>query len=233
MAHAKIGLMGLAGSGKDALCDAFVKAIGQEHSIGRTRYAAPLKYAARKVFGQRFDDRDYKEREVPFDQDRAVDAAFDMCRLLGFSEEQMSKASALYFEQTDFMLPELSPRKFQQLLGTEVVRKIDPDAFVRYLRGSSFNITMLVPDVRFKNELFDPTLLVIRPSVVREVTQNGVAHESERFAYQLTEHAVQTNGEPFSYSGNMIIPVYNDGDLAQLEKKSRLIWDYLIKQQFV
>lgn len=175
----RIGILGLMGAGKDTtalLLQQALKEKGYDFKIDR--FAAPLKDAARKVFGENFDDRDVKEVPVSVDPDHMLEIVFWMCDKLGFTDTEMDKASSL-FAETLGILDVCSPRKFQQLLGTEVVRAVRSTAWVD--RVAALKGNYIIPDCRFENELQGTNILVIRPETVPKP-----AHPSEHLAWDLT-----------------------------------------------
>lgn len=177
----RIGILGLAGAGKDTtalLLQQALKEKGYDFKIDR--FAAPLKDAARKVFGSNFDDRDVKEVPVSVDPDHMLEVVFWMCDKLGFCDCEMAKASELFMEHLG-LHTEMSPRTFQQKLGTEIVRSIRVTAWadrVALLKGN-----YIIPDCRFETELVatDANILVMRPETVPKPE-----HPSEHLAWDLT-----------------------------------------------
>ncbi|WEM05749.1 dNMP kinase [Acinetobacter phage vB_AP_P1489] len=208
----KIGLIGLAGAGKDTVAvilQEALKDIGQEFEIDR--YASILKEAARQVFGENFDDRDVKEETVfvtPQLWDKLWDAV-DYTALNVADGEQyisghmydllMTKADEVFGSLTW-----ISPRLFQQLLGTEVGRAIDANIWVNYLKNQDRNL--IIPDVRFDNELVDFNILITRHPVPK-----GKLHSSEVFAAEL-----QLSDNPYDYVDYVI---HNDGSIEDLKRK--------------
>ena len=190
----KIGIIGCAGAGKDTVANIICK-LNPKFSVAR--FAEPLKYAARRAFGERFDDRDVKEVRIPVTEELAdtlLLAAYDMCnRKLQFSDEELDKAGELYAEIERFYVgSEISPREYQQILGTEVVRKVRDTAFVDAVafRGGD----TVVPDVRFSNEanVFDLLLYVYRPDSPRVAN-----HASEQLARNIAEEIEEFSAQTF------------------------------------
>lgn len=198
----KIGLIGLAGSGKDESAKIIQQLLP---AFEIDRYASILKEAARQVFGENFDDRDVKE-EMVFVTPQLWDKLWDACDYTALKvtdptsysmyDEFMNKADKAFGNLTW-----ISPRLFQQLLGTEVGRAIDPDIWVNYLRNQDRNL--IIPDVRFDNELVDFNILITRHPVPK-----GTLHSSEVFAAEL-----QMSTEPYRYVDEVI---YNGGTLRSL-----------------
>lgn len=237
----KIGIIGCAGAGKDTVADIICK-LNPKFSVAR--FAEPLKYAARRAFGDRYDDRDVKEVRIPVTEDLAdalLLAAYDMCnRKLQFSDEELDKAGELYAEIERFYVgSEISPREYQQILGTEVVRKVRDTAFVDAVacRGGD----TVVPDVRFSNEanVFDLLLYVYRPDSPRvanhvsEQLARNIAEEIEEFSAQTFGTLAQQVWVPGTdpvytveglevkrlSSNREAVVIYNTGDFEFLEKQ--------------
>ena len=192
----QIGILGLAGAGKDTAAQIISRITG----LPIHRYADPLKVATRKVFGRNFDNRDVKEVPVPFYghkiEDRAIEAAMDLCCDLGFQGAKADKFQELFFEV--MCLPMMSPRQFQQLLGTDVCRAVDADCFIKTMPKVA-----VIPDVRFENELaYDLNILINRdvPSVS--------LHKSEAFVKEVLN-------DPTFYDD--IVVVDNNGSMKDLE----------------
>ena len=95
----------------------------------------------------------------------------------------MLKAGELYYDNIDY-LRVMSPRCYQQLLSTQLVRTVKPDAFVKRIASKDL---IVVPDVRFDNELLDINLFVYRPDIEYK------DHESEKLAQELQD-LVQSTG---------------------------------------
>lgn len=174
----KIGLIGLAGAGKDTSAVILQRVLAEQGlKFEIDRYAAPLKNAAKEVFGANFDERSVKEVDVFVNQDTMIEASFRCLRRLGFTEAEHDKASELFFEHIGF-LEYLSPRLYQQLLGTEVVRAVRPSAWVDRIRRLNRNI--IIPDARFENEVSDCNLLITRFQNI-----DKPKHPSEYLAWDL------------------------------------------------
>ena len=207
----KIGLIGLAGAGKDTAAEILQRILAEQGKhFEIQRYAGLLKECARQVFGENFDDRDVKEELVfvtPDLADRMIDAT-DYCQLkLGLNPEQFDIWNSLCKKHID-TLTWVSPRLFQQLLGTEVGRALDPDVWVNYLKQQDKD--MIIPDCRFDNETVDINILVVRHPV-----PEGTLHASEVYAAEL-----QLSLEPYLYVDAV---VYNGGTLEELETKLRFL----------
>lgn len=188
----KIGLLGLAGSGKDTAAEMLRDLTGYPIK----RYADELKKAAKAVFGENFDNRDIKEIIHYVNPDHMLECTFQMLHTV-LNESEMDKASELYAEHLG-LRSTISPREYQQILGTEIGRAIDPDVWTRKIKN--FKGNCIVPDVRFPNELLDHNILMIRHGVPK-----GIVHSSEALAadiqmqpfermLQTVEHVVYNTG---------------------------------------
>ncbi len=210
----RIGLLGLAGSGKDTAAEILqcvLREQGFEFEI--KKYAGLLKEATRLAFGDNFDDRDVKEERVfvtPDLADKIIDSTDYIWLKLGFDPEHFELFNDLCTKHIDSKTW-MSPRDFQQLLGTDVVRAIDPDAWVNYLTGQDGNF--IVSDVRFANELLDYNVLLWR--------NNGAAcmwHNSEALAITLMND-VHTGDAPYLHDYTL----WNKGTLEELERNIRFM----------
>lgn len=210
----RIGILGLAGAGKDTTALLLQQALAEKgYTFKIDRFAAPLKDAARKVFGSNFDDRDIKEVPVPVDPDHMLEVVYWMCDSLGFTDAEMDKASEL-FAETLGILDVCSPRKFQQLLGTDVVRVVRPTAWVDRISGLHGNY--IIPDCRFENELQGTNILIARYGFVPKPE-----HPSEHLAWDLTYRLGSINPE---VRGKCIHRVSNSGmNLASLRSELNYI----------
>ena len=207
----KIGLIGLAGSGKDTaalLLRRILYERGQSFEIDR--YAALLKKCTELAFGVDFDNRDVKEELVfvtPDLADRMIDAT-DYCQLeLGLKPEEFEIWNDLCVKHID-SLTWVSPRLFQQLLGTEVGRTFNRNVWVDYLQKKDKDL--IVPDVRFINEHTDVTILI-----TRHLVPQGTLHDSELYAAEL-----QLIENPYDYVDYV---VHNGGTVEELETKLRFL----------
>ena len=219
----RIGIIGLAGAGKDTLAN-IVRSEFPELGLYRERFASPLKKAARFVFGPDFDERDYKEVERFIDsglEDRIIDACIKLGHDLRLTDDELNVFQDAVFEQGWVAGASLSPRKFQQLLGTECVRRARKTAFVDRVAAAAGAI--IVPDCRFENEtrVFNQLLLIIRPGV------KAVAdHPSEALATTLTSYVLEDNTTRFDdrlcgfkYKGIPTRVVYNNGSIEDLRSE--------------
>ena len=210
----KLGLLGLAASGKDTAAEILQRVLleqGFEFEI--KKYAGLLKEATRLAFGDNFDDRDVKEERVfvtPTLADKIIDATDYIWLKLGFGQEHFELFNDLCIKHIDSKTW-MSPREFQQLLGTDVIRAIDPDTWVKYLTGQDGNY--IISDVRFANELVDYNVLLWRNS-------GGACmwHKSEAFALTLMSD-VHTGDAPYLHDYTL----WNKGTLEELERNIRFM----------
>lgn len=175
----RIGITGLAASGKDTAA----KILSEISGIKVARYAAPLKKAALFVFGSTFDNRDTKDVRVPFYgtalEDRAIEAAIELQHNL-FSTARERAEFAERFMHFVHIQEELSPREFQQLVGTECARAVSSTVFKEYLKRKHAHA--IIPDVRFKEEADAMNWLIV---IDRDVPK--LNHPSEDFAWNLIQ----------------------------------------------
>lgn len=179
----KVGILGLAGSGKDTFATML-----QKHLTDFTidRYAAPIKELTARLFECSVDDiedRDFKEKPEQINRDDMMDEVYHcLDEVLRFTDDELDKASELYFEHFGSARA-ISPREFMQVFGTDVVRAVKPNAWVQHLQGKDGNL--IVPDVRFENELCDYNLLI-----TREFETPRPTHPSEQYAWDLWHNPV-------------------------------------------
>lgn len=174
----KVGILGLAGAGKDTFANMLLEHL-PDFKIDR--YARPLKELTCRIFGltmEEVEDRIIKEKPVQVSRDVMIQEVFGtLSDVLNFTDEELDKASELFFEHFQSARA-MSPREFQQIFGTDVVRAVKPTAWVDRLQSVQSNL--IVPDVRFENELCDVNYLVTRFVGVPRPT-----HTSEHFAWDL------------------------------------------------
>ncbi|QGH71555.1 deoxynucleoside monophosphate kinase [Acinetobacter phage vB_AbaP_APK48-3] len=203
----KIGLIGLAGSGKDTVAVILQEALKERGQVFEIdRYAGLLKEAARQVFGENFDDRDVKEVDKFVDlylADKIIDATDYVYLKLNRPDIDLDEWNELCQKHID-SCTWMSPRKFQQLLGTEVGRALDENIWVNYLKNQDRNL--IIPDVRFGNEDVDFNILITRHPVPQ-----GKLHASEVYAAEL-----QLSDNPYDYVDYII---HNDGSIEDLKRK--------------
>ena len=217
-----IGITGLAGSGKDSAAEILSELSG----IKIARYAAPLKQAALFVFGSTFDNRDTKEVRVPFYgtalEDRAIEAAIELQHNL-FSTARERAEFAERFMQIVHPQEELSPREFQQLVGTECARAVSSTVFKEYLKRTHAHA--IIPDVRFEEEADALDWLIV---IDRHVPK--LNHPSEEFAWNLIENYLNLfQHYQHGYYDHCDIMnssyINNNGTIQELRTKLEAIWE--------
>ena len=179
----KIGILGLIGSGKDTFATMLQTELNNldPRQFCIDRYAAPLKQLTANIFGLTLDqleDRVLKEHPKQLNRDVMIEEVFHCLeRVLKFNYEELDAASHLYFEIFASNRA-MSPREFLQLFGPDVVRKVRSSAWRDRLQKRNANL--IVPDVRFDNELCDLNILVERFENI-----DRPKHESEQLAWDL------------------------------------------------
>lgn len=204
-----IGITGLAASGKDIAAEILSELSG----IKVARYAAPLKQAALFVFGSTFDNRDTKDVRVPFYgtalEDRAIEAAIELQHIL-FRTEREREEFAERFMQIVHPQEELSPREFQQLVGTECARAVT-------------HSYAIIPDVRFEEEADVLDWLIV---IDRDVPK--LNHHSEDYAWNL----IQNYRDGFFFEGRYITNssyIRNNGTIQELRTKLECTCEYKLE----
>ena len=114
---------------------------------------------------------------------------------------------------------ELSPREFQQLVGTECARAVSSTVFQDYLtRTCSYAI---IPDVLFEEEADVLDWLIV---IDRDVPK--LNHSSEDYAWNL----IQNYRDGFLFGGRCITNsayIKNNGTIQELRTKLEDTWEYI------
>lgn len=109
---------------------------------------------------------------------------------------------------------ELSPREFQQLVGTECARAVSSTVFQDYLTRTHSHA--IIPDVRFEEEVDVLDWLIV---IDRDVPK--LNHHSEDLAWNLIQG--YRDGAPYDYLDDLNIMnlVYfkNNGTIQELRTK--------------
>lgn len=212
----KLGLLGLAGSGKDTAAEILQRVLAEQGMhFEIKKYAGLLKEATRLAFGDNFDDRDVKEERVfvtPDLADKIIDATDYIWLKLGFDHEHFELFNDLCTKHIDSKTW-MSPREFQQLMGTDIVRVIDPDAWVKYLQQQDGNF--IITDCRFGNEGTDYNVLMMR----QDAPDINSVHASEKFAITCMHDVL--HGNPDGYYHDYTL--WNKGTLEELERNIRFM----------
>ena len=224
----KIAIVGLAGAGKDTFGEMLVKHLGSDWELAK--YATPLKELTRSIFGDDFDDREVKEVK----QDLVHSNTYDSSELFINMQKQIS--SFLVANVPDLTLrnkcydlwdsilsriSEISPRQFQQLFGTEVMRSVDNNFWVDQLMSKQGNL--IITDARFENEIdkVDWVFLITNPNL--DIKDAKYDHASEQMAKLMTAEAPLGGTLP-----DNVLYIANNADLKTLDNKA-FIWATLIK----
>ena len=214
----KIGLLGLPAAGKDTAAEILQRVLREQGmSFEIKKYAGLLKEATRLAFGDTFDDRDVKEERVfvtPELADKIIDATDYIWLKLDFDHQYFELFNDLCTKHIDSKTW-ISPREFQQLLGTDVVRAIDPDAWVNYLKGEDGNF--IVSDVRFTNEFVGYNVLLWRTDICQD-NAGVLGHSSEKLAWDCMRD-VQYTDAPYLHDYTL----WNDGTPEGLERNIRFM----------
>lgn len=210
----RIGLIGFAGSGKDT-AGKFLQEFFLEKGIDLAihKFATPLKEITAKIFGENFDAKDTKEKEVDFLQDKKEKIYSEVSILLdtmSLSSEDKDNFIGYMFDNLLQFSDKCSPRKFQQVLGA-AGRFIDKDFWVKAQDGKQGIFT----DVRFGNEAdtMDKLVYIFEPTI----------HETMFTAYTLgildkSEHFAATIDK---YADHKVYCIYNNSSLDKLRENCK------------
>ena len=202
----KIGILGLAGSGKDTFASMLQEELSKlGHNFKIDRYARPIKELTSRIFGLTLDEIEHRvTKELPTRINLTVlhnECNVMLQHILKFNPREVEQAQDLLYKYFAGCT-ELSPRQFQQHFGTDVVRAVRPNAWVDILQERDENL--IVPDVRFENELCDVNFLIMGATGIQRPT-----HPSEHYAWDL-EYGKQ-------HVPTALIIIDNDPDYTTLE----------------
>ena len=228
----RIGLIGLAGTGKDT-----VAGMLQEFTnLPCVAFATPLHDAALHTFGADCLNRENKEREYPFGDkvfERFYAYHIEFVSMLQewygiITADNVSKMATIrnifINADTKRVRETLSPRRLMQLYGTEYWREIAPDIFVYLLRNAYDNA--IITDVRFANEaaICDLLIGVKRPNIAAVA-----GHSSETLA-QMLDDMQECESSVIVEFYNRPIPcavIDNNGTMDELRQKVKRIAENL------
>lgn len=205
----KIGVMGLLGSGKTTFGDMLLERLKVENPEWiEASYAAPIKNLCCDVLKVDLDyinNRETKELDIPFRYDSEMeDFLYNYLNdELHFNVKELKLGLSLMREKFQG-LNEISPRTFLQFFGTDVVRGVEPEAWVNLLHRKCGDKPAIVTDVRFENEYVDVNFLVCRFFDVERPE-----HPSEHLAWDLQFGAKRPENAE-------VLNVYNTGTLSML-----------------
>ncbi|MBU9528237.1 hypothetical protein [Burkholderia multivorans] len=217
-----IGIMGLAGAGKDTVAQMLQRGLvsaGLKH-VTIAGFADYLRNISKEVGLDPFI-RERKEIPHVIGEEEFIDRCWNaletaLCRLL-LAHDRASLWAYLFDDLDDRFLRdrdatypyyEVSPRQFMQAIG-EAGRKVRDTLWIELAR-KKWDMqpgVVLVTDCRYENEadVADKIILVHRPDV-----PPVAEHVSEQFAAALTEGSVTIPGMEL---------IVNDGSLEDLEQE--------------
>lgn len=218
----RIGITGLAGTGKDTVADMISELTGRK----KVAIAEPLHEAVVHTWGAEYLERDRKEAEQIFGES-VFDwfYEFHVKLLTAFSthspicaEGNMAKVMTLrdVFSQRNRIMDTISPRRFMQIYGTEYWRNVYPTVFID--RVKLLYPDAVVSDVRFDNEAAICDVLV----VVRRNVDAVADHVSEEYPATFADlpegqTVLQLDGE--ADNPRIIWCIDNNGSLDELRQK--------------
>ena len=181
----KIGILGLMSSGKDTFASMLQEELSKlGHDFKIDRYARPIKELTADIFNLTLDeleDRVLKEAPRVVSTSHLLRTCSTFLLWL-FQDNPEDYTVAMELLQAYFTSNShntlTTVRLFQQYFGTDVVRAVRPNAWVDILQERDENL--IVPDVRFENELCDVNHLVTRFDRTPRPE-----HPSEQFAWAL------------------------------------------------
>lgn len=157
-------LSGRKRAGKDTTQQAIVEENGYSaEDFAIIRLAAPLKDSAKRLFGADFDNDDVKEvAQTHSYQAFYKNVCEDTAKCLGLStlceleDAHLARIEEVFEPYRNGKVIEISPRHYQQFLGTEVLRYFDDDIFLKIAQRNIENSqakAFFVTDARFPNEI--------------------------------------------------------------------------------
>ncbi len=219
----KIGIIGLAGVGKDT----FGKYLGEQLGFPVKAFAEPLHDAAKAVFSDKALDREYKEFEMRFGSsgfNRLIQyhnrflAENGLVETCGGLLQRIFATTSLGRE---VLRGKLSPRQLMQLYGSEYWRERQPDFFIRHLLDKYQDV--VVTDVRFENEAREFDVLVI---IKRKAVKPVAAHPSEEYAAKMSKLKAEETHILRIGSNQKKTPclvLSNDGLMSELRTKAETL----------
>lgn len=188
-----IGLIGIAGAGKDTIASYLSESLLNNHYLPSSiyRFATSLKHSANQLFGSDFDQREIKEvpQEI-FITDESLHQSFGILDLLPILQSALANQDipAHYCSRSFGLYAYLSPAKYQQIMGTEVLRTINHNYHVdRFLNETNLLPTLITiaPDTRFLNECKICDILIF---VHTNKESQRPDHPSEKLAQELVKY---------------------------------------------
>ena len=216
-----IGLVGLKGVGKDTVAGIMKTVLEEQgYTVELHKFADTLKDMTRNVFGATFDDRDVKEERV-FVTPELYNAMIDELDKLDMLMRLSPLGSETMWDIIEDVLLQrtwISPREFQQLVGTDVARAMNLNVWVDIAKAKvDHNNINIFTDVRFGNELLDKNVLIVRDEVTPS-SDEGL-HVSEKLAYDMT--IVDVSRDYYK--------LYNNCNIKSLELKVRMMLSVIMR----
>ena len=220
----RIIIFGLAGAGKDTVAEMLGKHFPK---MEVHKFATLIKETAQTVFGNGFDDRDKKEVVVTLNMFSVYSSCGLAFRKLWKDQERRDAAMErcmkvlVEYDPHDTGFIRLSPRKFQQLLGTEIVRFIEDAAWVNMVSTQTTGDgTYVLSDGRFENEILskeDKLVYVFRTKSADELKELS-QHSSEEFNVLLyNKSVVLDTSTNLEHNGNHFYIIDNISDFEELQ----------------
>ena len=220
-----IGFTGLARSGKDTTVAIIQGLLQNKQRVEVKRFASPLKVLAYSAFGENFDEPDVKEKVVQVAVNKLASVKAQCISYIhSYNGRSTAPISIQDFETLfeQVFKPyrkrgygySLSPRLLQQLIGTDVFRKLADNFWVELLLATTKeNVITLIPDVRFPNELAVCDVIIH----VSRKTASNLNHPSENMAKEIEKKGLDT----YLNANQMSLPYIqldNNGSLSDLKQ---------------
>ena len=150
-------------------------------------------------------------------EDRAIEAAIELQHILFRTERERDEFTER-FMQIVHPQEELSPREFQQLVGTECARAVSSTVFQEYLTRTHSHA--IIPDVRFEEEADVLDWLIV---IDRDVPK--LNHPSEDFAWNL----IHNHTDDYLENSDIMHWSYikNNGTIQELRTKLEDIYEHM------
>ena len=208
----RIGVTGLAGSGKDTATSMLQELTGFQ----KNSFAQPLHEVVAHIWGEKALERENKETPQIFGDDvfewfysyhRRFMSLFSERFNLNTAEGIVKSArirDVFLDRKTGHVMSTITPRRFMQLYGTEFFRSLHDNFWVELAKEKTGGSNVIFSDVRFKNEAeICDVLLHIKRDV--EAVE---AHVSEQFSKEIA-----------SLRDVKVVEIDNNGSLEDLKEK--------------
>jgi hypothetical protein len=202
-----IGLIGVKGSGKDAVAD-----IIQKHmDVNRMAFADKIKIVCAREFKldkKFFHDQSLKEVELKLPEALGFVRSFEILESFGINPSLFTIDQINY---TGVLAQRImtTPREIMQVVGTELLRYMDSEVHINTIELDKLAGNTIITDVRMPNELKHLTnysgdvklLYIQRDSAEAKVNEHS--HESEKNVFTIRDKCVKVD---------------NNGSLEDLEE---------------